>query len=369
MADVTLSPTNRGFTFSYKEQTAYIDLDGRTEEHRAFLRKPELDIWEEFYGQTALDVALKLKKYIDSHPQLSRDTDNPVYRSSSTLRHRPATSNHFIRTMDIISDGIVALMDRVPHLSETGEFARTENSDRLSQNQLLDKEISAFSHKKPGFLTQLTANNSSDALLKVNSGSNNPPDGNPRDNPPDNNPGDYILDSNNSQTKFVENIDIINAEDNHVSVFPENTVAFFNELDNHTQGFNNSDDVINAQVGNDTLTGHGGDDLLRVGIGNDILLGDSSNDYLVGDTEDDLLNGGAGNNQLIFGSSSDIFFWSRKESVNIISDNSHDNYGNDNPPDHNSGDDNPPDNEGEDNNPGDNILDSDEVTIYSKMLV
>ncbi|NEP61517.1 MAG: tetratricopeptide repeat protein [Symploca sp. SIO2G7] len=121
-------------------------------------------------------------------------------------------------------------------------------------------------------------------------------------------------------SSIQDSIDIINAEDNPVSVFRQNTVTFLNDLDNNTEGFNNSDDVINAQGGNDLITGLGGDDLLRGGAGNDTLLGDSGDDYLVGNADDDLLNGGAGNNQLMGGSGSDLFVLTPEESVNTILD-------------------------------------------------
>ncbi|NER47563.1 MAG: tetratricopeptide repeat protein [Symploca sp. SIO1A3] len=156
--------------------------------------------------------------------------------------------------------------------------------------------------------------------------------------------GNILFDGDSS---IQDSIDIINAEDNPVNVFRENTVTFLNDLDNETQGFNNSDDVINGQGGNDTITGFGGDDLLRGGIGNDTLLGGSGNDYLVGNAGDDLLNGGAGNdtllggsgndylvgnadddllnggtgnNQLIGGSGSDLFVLTPEEGVNTIID-------------------------------------------------
>ncbi|NEQ67514.1 MAG: tetratricopeptide repeat protein [Symploca sp. SIO2D2] len=156
--------------------------------------------------------------------------------------------------------------------------------------------------------------------------------------------GNILFDGDSS---IQDSIDIINAEDNPVNVFRENTVTFLNDLDNDTQGFNNSDDVINGQGGNDTITGFGGDDLLRGGTGNDTLLGGSGNDYLigdagndllrggtgddtllggsgndylVGDADDDLLNGGAGNNQLIGGSGSDLFVLTPEEGVNTIID-------------------------------------------------
>ncbi|NEQ68320.1 MAG: tetratricopeptide repeat protein [Symploca sp. SIO2D2] len=117
--------------------------------------------------------------------------------------------------------------------------------------------------------------------------------------------GNILFDGDSS---IQDSIDIINAEDNPVNIFRENTVTFLNDLDNETQGFNNSDDVINGQGGNDTITGFGGDDLLNGGVGNDTLDGGSGNDYLIGDADDDLLNAGAGNDTLLGGSGNDYLF-------------------------------------------------------------
>ncbi|NET61510.1 MAG: calcium-binding protein [Symploca sp. SIO2E6] len=123
------------------------------------------------------------------------------------------------------------------------------------------------------------------------------------ENSTDNGDGDNSSDNNS--------IDIIDADQNIVSVFSENTVTLLNEIDKYTESLNGSDDVINGQDG---------DDILRGGSGNDILLGGSGNDYLVGGADDDLLNGGAGKNQLNSGNGSDLFVLTPEESFETIID-------------------------------------------------
>jgi len=646
-----VSPKAEGYYFPYKEQTIYIHQDGRTGKYQASLKKPELDIWKPFSGKTASDVEQQFQQYIDSHPKLSRDTENTAEGRSYILGARNL-SNSFTRisgytsavtkinlTLTLILLGLIApllFQDIGEDLAQQSEFSsqespqpaeeqgnnppsssidilvdgtnlpgvrdfsRTSDSDRSSQNQILhneslatvwlfnqllnalvssseaqalalpddslqrqsnilknqvspeeNEEISTFAQLKPSFLRELPANQGGDSLPDVNSISINlseieteavvpdseteavvpeietatvvpnseteavvpeieaetvvpdseteavvpdseteavapeieteivvpesetetvvpesetevvvpeseaevvVPDNDtetvvPDDEGGDNNQEDTILDGSNGQKEFIiqaadnveiinfggvdsgtnpseevisevdtlkfegigltaenllitqagddlilnfegvenpevvlkdfalenldnltteteaaasignilfdgdssiqDSIDIINAEDNPVNIFRENTVTFLNDLDNETQGFNNSNDVINGQGGNDTITGFGGDDLLRGGIGNDTLLGGSGNDYLVGNAgddllnggagndtllggsgndylvgnaDDDLLNGGAGNNQLMGGSGSDVFVLTSEEGVNTILD-------------------------------------------------
>ncbi|NER99306.1 MAG: hypothetical protein F6J86_36720, partial [Symploca sp. SIO1B1] len=195
MPDVfNVSPKPEGSNFSYKKQTIYIYQNGRTGEYQASFKKPELDIWEAFYGKTKSDVQRQFEQYIDSHPQWSRDIDNTSELSVFTLGVQSADSHHSTRSTDdknqaaeiplvltllllrlavplfvreweeynghqqqtsprkepsllgadevnILPDQIWTLFSEATHLPGVGNFDRKSGSDRSSQNQILDNEL------------------------------------------------------------------------------------------------------------------------------------------------------------------------------------------------------------------------------------
>jgi Ca2+-binding RTX toxin-like protein len=155
----------------------------------------------------------------------------------------------------------------------------------------------------------------------------------------------------------------INLADGSIIDFSKGLSFFGTEGSDNLQGTNYSD-TIEGMGGNDYMDGKGGGDLLRGGDGNDTLYGDSYGnkgndtlqggagaDYLYaggaddfleggdgndrlsgdeyGDSGNDTLRGGLGNDSLSGGMGNDVYFFSRGEGQDSITDanSSYQSYG------------------------------------------